>query len=113
MGKRVITLCMALPGDVRRMQELKRRNVQFGNVPQLMLLPEHMLAAPGVRRTKWRGHAAQPGTGPQGETCGGCEHRARVSKCALAKARWTHGAGSDIRMKDAACRLWTRKESKS
>jgi hypothetical protein len=59
-----------------------------------------------------RGHAAAPGTGPAGETCKSCQHYTRIywdkvyRKCDLARARWTHGAGSDIRAKDRACALW-------
>jgi len=61
-----------------------------------------------------RGHAAPPGSGPQGETCGSCEHIFRKSlsktyiKCALARARWTGGGGTDIRVRDPACRLWEK-----
>lgn len=60
-----------------------------------------------------KGHAADPGTGPKGETCGSCEHYARSSfnvktfrKCILMKPHWTHGPGSDIRAKDPACKEW-------
>jgi hypothetical protein len=83
----------------------------------LMVLPEQTRRAEVVKR---RGHAAHPGTGPKGETCGGCEHRTSVrwsahpySKCALAKANWTRGPGSDIRKKDPACHFWTRKVPQS
>jgi hypothetical protein len=92
----------------------------MGEQVPLMVLPEHVLNAPRQARVKKHGHAAPPGTGPAGEACGSCQHRERVrggnktfSKCALAKARWTCGPGSDIRIKDAACRLWTRKETKT
>lgn len=59
------------------------------------------------------GHFAAPGTGPKGETCGGCMHLVRVQlsskvvfKCELARQCWTHGPGSDIRCKDPACGGW-------
>ena len=64
------------------------------------------------RATNKRGHAAQTGTGPAGETCGTCEHLARrrfsktYLKCGLMHAHWTSGAGTDIRARDAACSRW-------
>jgi hypothetical protein len=72
-----------------------------------------------TRRTpRPRGHAAPPGSGPKGETCRTCQHYTRASyhnrvyrKCWLAKPRWTHGPGSDIRAKDPACRLWERADA--
>lgn len=62
----------------------------------------------------WKGgYARQPGGGPEGETCKTCEHRCRVgggrraySKCGLMRAAWTHGPGSDIKLKTPACALW-------
>jgi hypothetical protein len=63
--------------------------------------------------TKKRGHFAAPGTGPHGETCGSCAHLVRIQlasksvfKCERARTIWTHGPGSDIRSKDAACGGW-------
>ena len=59
-----------------------------------------------------RGHAADPGTGPDGETCGTCDHytqkrHSRIHlKCWLMKEYWTNGPGSDIRKKDPACTHW-------
>jgi hypothetical protein len=60
-----------------------------------------------------RGHAAPPGTGPAGETCKSCRYYLRVPyhdkvwlKCKMSIHRWTHGAGSDIRASDPACRCW-------
>lgn len=74
----------------------------------LMVLPES-----ATRFPRKRGHAARPGGGPAGETCGSCGHRVSVvggkktfSKCALNKRNWTHGSGSDITRKDPACALW-------
>ena len=62
-----------------------------------------------------RGHAGIPGTGPEGETCGTCAHCARLNhaanayhKCLLCRPRWTHGPGTDIRKRDAACSFWRR-----
>jgi hypothetical protein len=76
-----------------------------------LIVPE-MRDAPPRRR----GHAANPGSGPEDETCGTCRHLARVHyhdktyrKCGLMKHNWTHGPGSDIRRKDPACRWWEAK----
>ena len=63
-----------------------------------------------------RGHAAPPGTGPEGETCGSCAHYTRrkfagtYRKCGLMEAHWTNGPKSDIRAKDPACKLWAAPE---
>ena len=66
------------------------------------------------------GHFAAPGTGPAGETCGTCKHLVRIQlsskavhKCQLAHFNWTHGPGSDIRCKDAACGGWRAAEPES
>lgn len=83
---------------------------------QLMLLPAHVLAK-AARAGKRRGHAGAPGGGPAGETCGSCRHvltsRSRSGKtfvkCGLMRAHWTHGGGSDVRRKDAACLHWKEK----
>lgn len=59
-----------------------------------------------------RAHAAPPGTGPEGETCKSCAHlyRNRMAKiylkCALRRAHWTGGAGTDVRARDPACARW-------
>jgi hypothetical protein len=63
-----------------------------------------------------RGHAALPGTGPQGETCGSCNNLARIRyaktylKCGLMKAHWTGGPKTDVRARDAACKRWEKKQ---
>lgn len=68
---------------------------------------------PKSRRGKrLNAHPANPGSGPGGETCGTCgncrviEIRSgrRFRKCALVKP--THGEGTDLRIKDAACMFW-------
>jgi hypothetical protein len=49
--------------------------------------------------------------GPEGETCKSCEHSYKQGvrsgrgwyKCAIAQRKATHGAGTDIRLKDPAC----------
>ncbi len=53
------------------------------------------------------------GSGPDGETCGTCDHRERPRyhdkvyiKCGLMEDHWTHGAASDIKAGWSACKLW-------
>lgn len=72
-----------------------------------------LLHPPKLKKT---GHIAPPGTGPEGETCGSCKHKVAKGgvaghflKCELNRARWTGGYGTDIRARDAACRLWEPK----
>jgi hypothetical protein len=72
----------------------------------------------GRRPTAKKGHYAKPGTGPAGETCGSCQHLVRIElsskavyKCGIARSIWTHGPGSDIRCKDAACGGWRPAEA--
>ena len=48
---------------------------------QIALLPEHVL---GRKHVPKRGHAARPGSGPEGQTCGTCRHRVSVD----GGARW-------------------------
>lgn len=63
------------------------------------------------RPTEPRGYAMPPGTGPEGETCGTCEHimrTAKYRKCELNRARWTHGPGTDIKARTAACSKWEK-----
>jgi hypothetical protein len=75
----------------------------------LMFLPE----SAARRLSKKHGHAAAPGTGPEGETCRTCVHLAKVhlaktySKCGLMRAYWSGGQGTDVRLSDAACRRWS------
>jgi hypothetical protein len=67
-------------------------------------------------RSKKTGHAAPPGTGPEGETCGSCEHLFRNSmartyfKCLLRRSTWTGGFGTDVRVRDPACKHWEAKK---
>lgn len=68
-----------------------------------------------LKVTSKAGHAAPPGTGPQGETCRSCQHLERMRyaktyfKCALNKAKWTHGSKTDIKAGDPSCQKWERK----
>lgn len=65
-------------------------------------------------KTKPRGHAAMPGTGPAGLTCKDCKHihrnqQAKVYlKCGLMQRYWTGGTATDIRAGDAACSRWEK-----
>lgn len=83
------------------------------------VLGQHMRDAreagivPKQRRkpTVKRGYAAQPGTGPEGKTCRDCQHKVTCGaghtkswiKCALRKATWTGGEGTDILARSPAC----------
>lgn len=59
------------------------------------------------------GHAALPGTGPAGETCGGCawlvrhETQRMRTKCGHRDGRNTRSAATDIALKHPACRYWS------
>lgn len=77
----------------------------FGNV----------IATPSKSALSAKGYAARPGSGPEGETCEGCEHASRSSggnkafwKCSIIRHRWTHGPGTDIRLKSPACSFWEK-----
>ena len=66
---------------------------------------------------KRRGHAANPGTGPDNEICGTCKHyrsvayhNKRYRKCALMEHHWSHCDASDICKSDPACWHWERSE---
>jgi hypothetical protein len=60
--------------------------------------------------SRFGAYAAQPGTGPEGESCRTCEHSyarqftKNYWKCGLVPA--TGGPGTDIRLKSAACEKW-------
>ena len=56
---------------------------------------------------------AKPGTGPEGQTCRTCFFRTAITyrdttynKCAKMEKAWSHGAGTDIRLKWPACAEW-------
>jgi hypothetical protein len=64
-----------------------------------------------------RGYAAEPGTGPAGETCGSCRHHAErwlartYHKCGLMSAYWTGGGATDIRVRSPACSRWEKADA--
>jgi hypothetical protein len=83
---------------------------------QLLIFPE--FTSPPERPLNRRCTAGRCGDGPAGETCGTCKHIVRVHhnngkylKCGLAKAGWTHGAGSDIKARWAACEKWEKNDA--
>ena len=55
--------------------------------------------------------------GPEDKTCGDCEHLTRIVrsktylKCGLDRESWTHGTGTDLRVRWPACERFTEKES--
>lgn len=61
-------------------------------------------------------HAAPPGTGPAGETCGSCAHLYRnhmaktYLKCALCRHKWTGGGATDVKARDPACSKWEQRK---
>jgi hypothetical protein len=68
---------------------------------------------PKIQRPKIPCTAGPIGSGPKHETCGSCLHKTSQGgtaghylKCALMKHYWTHGAGSDIKARWAACEKW-------
>lgn len=73
------------------------------------------------RKTAKHGHAAAPGSGPASESCKTCRNLARNEmrggrvflKCALRKAQWTGGYGTDVRAKDPACSKWQALEGQT
>lgn len=77
-------------------------------------LPRALSDGP-CRPSKPNGYAAPPGTGPKGETCKTCKNLARKGgcsryylKCLLVKARWTGGAGTDVKAGSPACAGWEK-----
>lgn len=60
------------------------------------------------------GHAGRCGAGPEGETCGSCDHlrvnitgsRKRFYKCGHIRGHITRGEATDVRLKDMACEWW-------
>ena len=83
----------------------------------MSIIPQAWLDAhPGARTHKapkpLKGYAAEPGTGPKGETCGTCRHHVKkhmagiYPKCALMSRFWTGGGATDIKVRSAACRHW-------
>lgn len=75
---------------------------------------EQSKAAALARQLKKGSYAAVPGTGPAGETCKSCTHIYRLQmantylKCALTRAHWTGGPGTDIKAGSPACSKWEK-----
>jgi hypothetical protein len=102
---------MAARSRVSEKETRVTNNDLFGLAAGPALTPKQRRKLKGDGRNP-RGHAWTPGTGPDGETCRTCRHIARQQfartylKCGLNKTAWTHGAASDIRAKDPACKKW-------
>ncbi len=60
---------------------------------------------------------SEPGSGPEGKRCGDCRFATltrspggkRCYKCGRMREAWTHGSGSDVRLKWPACSEWKDK----
>ncbi len=73
-------------------------------------------APPPAPRSAANGYAARPGSRPVGRTCGDCASYCTVRsgtktypKCEKVRAKWTHGAGSDIKRSAPACAAFEQK----
>ena len=75
---------------------------------------------PNKKRTpvKPLGYVARPGTGPNGESCRGCQHlqfqigelgRFRP-RCELTRAHWTGSRITEIDPDSPACAKWQRRD---
>jgi hypothetical protein len=79
---------------------------------EMALTPEERRGIFNAKKPRKTGHAAAPGSGPQGEFCRTCAHlyRNRMAKtylkCSLMRAHWTGGGGSDVKARDPACKEW-------
>jgi hypothetical protein len=70
-----------------------------------------------IGRKKASGYPAQPGSGPEKETCKTCCYvialnpgRRTFRKCFMHRSKWTNSARTDIVLKSPACALWKAKE---
>lgn len=84
------------------------------NQPELFLIDRPPpIATPPSGCKKIGGTAAEPGTGPKGETCKTCAHyvvtrpgAGKYRKCGLMREHWTSGPGTDIKAGYPACKFW-------
>lgn len=61
-------------------------------------------------------YAAEPGSGPAGESCQTCANRVftfnlngkRFPKCKVVEKYWTHGEVTDIQSSTPACHKWVK-----
>jgi hypothetical protein len=66
-----------------------------------------------------KGYAAQPGTGPENETCRTCsqctvkEFKNNYYKCTIMEKTWTRGRATDILLRSKACKKWKGKANSS
>lgn len=78
--------------------------------------PEEIRKERNRKYSRPRGHAAPPGSGPEGETCKTCKHctvykgnSRNFTKCDLVKK--TNGPATDIRQRDPACSRWEKEDA--
>ena len=71
-------------------------------------VPNGDLFGGDTRTYAGNGYAADPGTGPAGETCGSCAHYepGRFKKCGI--GRKSNGPGTDILKSAPACHRWVK-----
>jgi hypothetical protein len=103
-----------------RVQDAEAKAAMSSHLTEgLFTLPpqsEQSKAAAAARALKKGSYAAPPGSGPAGETCKSCKHIYRHQmaniylKCALTRAHWTGGPGTDIRAGAPACSKWEKGE---
>lgn len=88
-------------------------DVSFELIPKQPENPVYTGKKKKRKNTQANGYAMPPGGGPEGETCKTCVHCIQVEyhdknyyKCGEVRDRWTHGTGSDIRLRSPACLKW-------
>ena len=69
-----------------------------------------------MQKHRPKGYAAEPGTGPEKETCKTCAHchgmwagKRKIHKCLLRRAGWTASVRTDIILRSPACGRWKAK----
>lgn len=95
--------------------EALRAAIARGHQGQTIRAPSGGGPSPTMRTKRHRPWWELLGAGPEGATCRACQflRRQRVSKVFFkcGKQPVTSGPGTDIRMKDPACRLFQIKEA--
>jgi hypothetical protein len=86
--------------------------------------PEWLAAHPEIfdrpKVNRDRAHPSPPGSGPAGQSCGTCAKCVKREfthhnyyKCLVMAKFWTAGLGTDVRLKDLACKSWEPRIDKS
>jgi hypothetical protein len=84
--------------------------------PEWLAAHPEIFARPPLKRD--RAHPYAPGTGPADQTCGTCAKCIKRTftknyyKCRVMMKFWTAGPGTDIRLKDRACKSWEPRTDK-